>query len=362
MILVGRIVVALIAIEVLARLIWGSVPSSIIGANYIKITPYSGMAFRPNQLINYRDDWGQLTTDDFGFISTDNPVDTKIVREKLGVQRVVVLGGSTVEGRGASANAETIPSRLSACLNSKASKHYEVINAGFPGDYSYNQFARLLTEVVPRVKPDILIVLDGRNDAHYQMYHKWAPFKSNPGVLGPYEAVNAIANLGSAGVSNWFLMEHTAIGGVARRLMSRVRAAKVDDSEVGIFQTVRGVHEYATTHGMISNWAAANSISFYHFLQPTLFDGAKIYSTEEIIFINTFNERFHDNSIPYFSTIKTFYTDVKFVMDGNPEFFDISNLFANDKTTRYVDSVHYNDSANTRVADIICNTIKRTEI
>ena len=362
MILLGRIVAALIAIEVLARLIWGGVPSSIIGASYIKITPYAGMAFRPNQLINYRNDWGQLTTDSLGFISTDNPVDAKIVREKTDLRRVVVLGGSTVEGRGASANAETIPSRLSACLNSKSRQHYEVINAGFPGDYSYNQFARLLTEVVPRKKPDILIVLDGRNDAHYQMYHKWAPFQSNPGVLGPYEAVNAIANLGSAGVSFWFLMEHTAIGGVARKFLKQAGPASVDGSEVGIHQDLRGVHEYATTHGMFSTWAAANSISFYHFLQPTLFDGGKVYSTEEIMFMNTFNDSFHDNSIPYFSTIKRFYNDVKLVMDGDPEFFDLSNLFANENITHYVDSVHYNDLANARIAEKICTTIETTEI
>jgi hypothetical protein len=90
---------------------------------------------------------------------------TNIILKILQKKNIFFVGGSTVEGRGASSNKTTIPSNLERCLQ-KIDKDYQVINAGFSGDTAFQEFLRLSTNIIPNYNTHAVISLSGRNDAH----------------------------------------------------------------------------------------------------------------------------------------------------------------------------------------------------
>jgi len=82
--------------------------------------------------------------------------------------RIVLLGGSSAAGATASGNDKTVAARLETLLNRDADsqRRFQVLNFGMGGNYAYGEVTRLITEVA-YLKPDVLIMLDGFNDAHY---------------------------------------------------------------------------------------------------------------------------------------------------------------------------------------------------
>ena len=89
-------------------------------------------------------------------------------KKNLPEKKVVLFGGSTVFGVGSSSLSNTIASNLHIFLNNDKSKYfYRVFNAGVRGYSSYQEFNRYLNDVRIQIEPDIVIDLNGRNDAHY---------------------------------------------------------------------------------------------------------------------------------------------------------------------------------------------------
>lgn len=86
--------------------------------------------------------------------------------KRHGVPRVLVLGDSYTFGWGI-ANVEPYPQRAEAMLRGRGIDA-EVINAGVPG-YNTEQEAFLLDELLPRYRPDMVVVGYAMNDAEPQM-------------------------------------------------------------------------------------------------------------------------------------------------------------------------------------------------
>ncbi|MGZ3709373.1 MAG: SGNH/GDSL hydrolase family protein, partial [Bdellovibrionota bacterium] len=81
--------------------------------------------------------------------------------------RVVILGGSTVEGFGVKTREETIAYRLQEYLrraNLAAGKTVNVYNQAVASYYSKQELILLATRVLPLMEPDLVVVLDGVND------------------------------------------------------------------------------------------------------------------------------------------------------------------------------------------------------
>ena len=86
--------------------------------------------------------------------------------KRPGVPRVVVLGDSYVFGW-AVLEAETFPTRAEALLR-REGRAVEILNAGVPG-YNTEQESYLLEEILPRRRPDAVVVGYTMNDAEPQM-------------------------------------------------------------------------------------------------------------------------------------------------------------------------------------------------
>jgi hypothetical protein len=84
--------------------------------------------------------------------------------------RIIILGGSTVEGLGAESYDQTLPAWIKKILSEEiplidsSINAVEVINAGVSGYYSSIEYLYLLTELTA-YSPDLVIQYDGLNDA-----------------------------------------------------------------------------------------------------------------------------------------------------------------------------------------------------
>lgn len=106
-------------------------------------------------------------TDEQGFPPVARLGHRYLLPKPANVFRVIVLGGSTVEGLGVNSPLESLPSKLLLLLEqtfARSSKEVEVINAGVSG-YSSDQEYLLLIADLLRYEPDLVIAYDGWNDA-----------------------------------------------------------------------------------------------------------------------------------------------------------------------------------------------------
>jgi lysophospholipase L1-like esterase len=93
-------------------------------------------------------------------------------QKPAGVRRVACIGASTTYGLEVPAE-EANPSRLGALL---AQTHgpWEVINAGVPGWLSTETLIDLELRVLP-LQPDVVVILEGRNELFPQAYNDFKP-------------------------------------------------------------------------------------------------------------------------------------------------------------------------------------------
>ena len=135
--------------------------------NYLIIMPsrrWSG----PNS-INRGDNTFWFMTDEQGFPPVARVGHHYLPRKPSDVFRVIMLGGSTVEGIGVDSPLESLPSKLQLLLErelSQTSKQVEVINGGISHFASDQEYLLLIADLV-RFEPDLVIAYDGWNDAQF---------------------------------------------------------------------------------------------------------------------------------------------------------------------------------------------------
>lgn len=132
--------------------------SSTFGEERFLYDPFLGFRYRPNTT------YGKLSINQFGFIDNGSPF-PDLSHKAAGTQRILILGGSTVAGSGASSNATTIPAQLERMLNARGGR-YEVMNAGVDGYTSFQELGYFQSTLY-RYSPDLVIFYDGWNDFAY---------------------------------------------------------------------------------------------------------------------------------------------------------------------------------------------------
>ncbi|HET6203245.1 MAG TPA: GDSL-type esterase/lipase family protein [Planctomycetota bacterium] len=96
-------------------------------------------------------------------------------RKPRGAFRLFLLGGSTAVGYGIRSNAETITGQLLRGLESRfPDRPFEVVNAAVSGYTSTQELILLHTKVLGW-RPDVVVVLDGRNDFYFSTSPRWRP-------------------------------------------------------------------------------------------------------------------------------------------------------------------------------------------
>jgi lysophospholipase L1-like esterase len=93
-------------------------------------------------------------------------------QKPAGVRRIACVGASTTYGLEVQAE-EANPSQLGALLR-KTHGAWEVINAGVPGWLSSETLVDLELRVLP-LQPDVVVILEGRNELFPQAYNDFKP-------------------------------------------------------------------------------------------------------------------------------------------------------------------------------------------
>lgn len=170
----------------------------------------TGHRLRPNTVTS-EVIWTWRATDGRGFVISDrdNPESTISPDKPDDVFRIIVLGGSTVEGDGASGSLNALPASLWQALKQSyrpadnPQRRFEVINAGVGGFYSDQEFLYYYSEL-QYLEPDLLVIYHGWNDLVYQnrLIEKLGPnggfsrqgkYAENRDILDRYFSVTATA-------------------------------------------------------------------------------------------------------------------------------------------------------------------------
>ncbi len=141
------------------------VEAYITGGNVNIYEPYTAIAERPNYEFRINNSYYHINS--IGFRSKE-----LIAPKPPEVFRVFILGGSTVEG------GFNDRWTIDACLSQELKKYYqgvEVINAGIVGYTSQEELALLQTKILD-LQPDLVVVIDGRNDLYYSIVDTSSPY------------------------------------------------------------------------------------------------------------------------------------------------------------------------------------------
>ena len=329
-------------------------------------TPYGLYEYKSNTFINMGFKYpASLEVDNYGFIHNGHRKDIE-ENEYL----IFVVGGSTIEGRGASDNSTTLAAYLEKILNEKSRRQIRVINAAVLGFNSYQQSHRIDGKIIRDFKPDMIIAIDGRNDAYYMASYEewqayWQPY---------YDQITADINklmrssFTLVSFSNWltsnFIIPRSFLK-IGMKLFPKknkiihTRKDYVSDSIVE-----RSINIYLSNHVSVYSKCKFLNIKYYVFLQPTLAPFLKNHiSQEEKEIMDDWSNEYYKKDI-YYRALEQFY---KMVLKESRTskltwFFDISDAFKESREKIYFDSCHYTDQGNyviaSRVAEILFPKIR----
>lgn len=325
---------------------------------------------------------GVLSINQHGFIGngTTDPALTVFPQKPAGLVRIVLLGGSSLAGNALrSDNTQTIPAFLERILNDAApdGTTYQALNYGISDGWSFSELRRFFAEII-HIKPDIVISLDGWNDA----------------VRTGFEADR---NHVEQGLLNWDQLSYLyfeLINGIPRdqfRPPPIFTYTTLVLHRVGLLDAARDAHRdrlYEDHHltalsrhlskdhdGLhfafirnleaISAYAAWNGFAHIAYLQPYADRKRKIIADEQAAL-----DRHHAITASHngdlwqrdtykalmntiYSQFEAGFRDYAQRAESNPNVVvrDLTDFFATTDTVIYMDSIHYNETGNRLIAE-----------
>ena len=324
---------------------------------FTKFTIHGGVAFKPNVPAHMPGYPNNLFTNNYGFIDNGNFIHDLNNTTKF---NIFIMGGSTVEGRGSSGNNYTISSYLERCLLNYNS-NVQVVNTGFSGDFTYQEFMRLAGHLIPNFKVDAVIHFGGRNDAH-NPFAEGVDWKINNQVYfrkTEYSINNTKLDCILCSISeklNRYSILFYSLGYYYKKIILYLNINKfnlANNYEIAVKNMNLSVENYLNNIDLINFYSDIHKIKFYGFIQPILVNNKKILSKEEIKNTKNFAKEYGED---YYNYINEYFIKIK-NLNKNKNLIDISNIFNNVSETLYYDSSHYNDLGNSLIADNICKNI-----
>ena len=332
-----------------------------------------------------------LMTDEQGFPPVARVGHHYLVPKPADVFRVIMLGGSTVEGIGVSSPLESLPSKLQLLLERefpRSSKQIEVINAGISGFSSDQEYLFLIADLL-RYKPDLVIAYDGWNDAHILRQAieggpRTRPYRSvsqennedrvnasfSPGgSFGLFATITAGRTLEYLGHFATFRLLHSSIRRITGRFDPINNAAQPDPA----FRpepSVEAAHFYIENRERMLFIAKQSGIRFASFLQPIMEIDGKSYSATENRYAAHLHPQIANDQIKqerevFYETLRPLLSEFAATNEVAGAFCmaDIStSSFAGVVDTVYYDSGHLLAKGNEFVAQRILAELKRCNL
>jgi hypothetical protein len=331
-----------------------------------------------------------LMTDEQGFPPVARVGHHYVVQKPADVFRVLMLGGSTVEGIGVSSPLESLPSKLQLLLEREfphSSKHIEVINAGVSGFSSDQEYLFLIADLL-RYKPDLVIAYDGWNDAHVLREaieggprtgsYRSVSQKNNEdrvnasfspgGSFTLFATITSGRTLQYLGHFATFRLLHSAIYRIAG--LNAARNAEQHDPAFRPGPSVEAAHFYIENRERMLFIAKQNGFRFASFLQPIIGVDGKSYTAAESDYAAHLHPQIANNQIKrerevFYETVRPLLGELAATNEvlGAYCIADIStSSFAGIVETVYYDSGHLTANGNEWVARRIFAELKRCNL
>lgn len=291
-----------------------------------------------------------------------------------GTIRIVILGGSSVAGATASGNDKTIAAQLETLLNSRGNPVFQVLNFGMGGNYSYGELIRLVTEVA-YIDTDVVIMVDGFNDAHYaNLEHlraglpaplmNWADysyqyFDTMAGLRGRLRQPPAV-------MTYTYLLVSSVVGPAAMQSVREQRLAIYDAlparalSDWVAERDPRLATVLQTNLDIAAGWATRSGRRFFGYLQPHPWEYKDLACERAAgtrLMVGrlgpTVDEAGYGEIMQAaFQAYARAYRQLDEAYADNPRvrFVDLRRLFENVGDCIYNDPIHYNDKGNLLIA------------
>lgn len=276
---------------------------------------------------------------------------------------LVLLGGSTVEGRGASSNAATIAAFLEQILNQKfPGRSFRVLNGGHTGYTAYQEWLLLHGKILEDFKPAMVLALDGRNDAANLIQYAGHGWKPNwvPYVDQITRQVNAM--IVSSGPSPmealaFWLKHHSLLADRAGRFLQKPQGDFYfpADEKPSSLILKQGVDNYLGNHELALTACRRKRIPYHVFVQPVLLESKKTLTEKDRKLQEDWN-RYYRKRI-YWEGLEEFYAALARNSAGIPYVHDLGDAFKNHPEPLYFDSCHYTDAGNRVIAEKIAAVI-----
>ncbi len=334
---------------------------------YFTYHPILGVKFRPNSLVYglspdasgspYFDERSALIIDKNGFVANENIFNQKDIKRAKQIN-IIITGGSTVSGWGATQNKKTWPARLEKKLNDLAEVqnkpyYFKIKNAGVFG-YSISQELLYYLHDLRYHPIDTIISFNGINE-------KWK-FEDTPqNYFLSYHHRNLIKALNKGNSSNT-----TGLLPNVRRAMKHLFVRQKDNQITHEnVDHLRGDQLYLRQINTYAKIVLSDDIKFLHILQPTMGFCDKRLTDNEKKLQNFFGNPFYRNSWDkwesYIDELEPFYKRVTSQLK-RPWHFNMSCLFKDEEKEVFHDPRHYNDYGQEIIANKVLTLLKENSL
>ncbi len=324
---------------------------------------------------------GKLLVNEHGFIK--NKSNEKIVfpEKNEDMIRVILLGGSSVAGSGSSYTEETISSQLELMLNewSKNNHNYQVLNFGFPGAYTGSELVKFNLNLI-HLKPDIVVTIDGFNDAWNVIFEKERTLIEHPIINWSdlsYKYFETFNGYHSSKNINKPIVFVPYSSTLLFKIVNRIEEKRVNKEtkikfykKYPLYNFSKFIYDNDKYHLSIleknlESFASRTCREDYIYigtLQPHAYDFYENLNNSEKEKLNIFELKYKDtikskeNYINEFNSIYNKYKKIyknlndKYLDCQNVRFKDLTNIFDDHKKDVYVDNIHYTPHGNKIIA------------
>jgi len=344
--------------------------------------PISTQRYSPNSKT------GVMNVNQHGFIGNggDKPALEVFPEKPEGMIRVFLLGGSSMAGNALrSDNTQTIASYLERQLNQQASggAAFQVLNYGMSGSWTFAELRRFFAEII-HLEPDIVVNLDGWNDAVYMSFEANRNNVKQP-ILNwdqlsylYFEHFNGFGRGQTRAppifTYTYLLLDHFR---VFEKSTDQTRAQLFDNHHMTaqskfLAEKHDGLHFTLTRNlDAISAHSAANGIRHIAYLQPYADRKRKHITVEQAVLDKHHGIAAAQNgdlwlrdryrSImdatygKYEEAFKTY--AAKYANQALVSVINLTDLFSETDEVIYLDSIHYNERGNALIANRIADDI-----
>ncbi len=344
--------------------------SNIDNNRYDFLTGYYNL---PNQKEKIIDNFYYQGTDRYGF-NLDGKRHPNFLETKDDNEiRIFILGGSTVQGRSLKDKLDPISARLEQKLNERISnkKNFFVINAGTTSFISAQELSLIQNRIIYSLKPDVIIVLNGTNDAFETPSKNFYLSNSHQFQRNFQKNINNqsksffyfVDDILSRNISTYFLLKKIIEKTTGVYLFDKEKRKYLEQSKNDLL-TEKKEYRYYYNISILSK-LSSNQLPILTYLQPQMLP--KNFETLSVNDKNLYNRK-KKLSPNYFKDKQDFYNRIsdnkKKYENLNSEnfyFYNISELLSVNKNNDsfYTDHVHYSQSSREIISERLFNDLKK---